>query len=811
MHILSLLLSFNILSNAAPKLWETGTSLELARQRVKQLHDIDYKIEFHLPKLAKDPIEGSEEITFDLKSTSQPVVLDFQAAKPGAIKKLVVNSHASDTEIKNGHLILPTKFLRKGKNFISIDFTAGNAGFQRRDDFLYTLFVPNKASQTFPCFDQPDLKARFTLSLKMPAQWVAVSQGLELPKKIEGDTQTVHFAETLPTSTYLFAFAAGQFQVVAKKINGREIKLYHRETDTKKVDRNAEAIFDLHGKSLKWLEDYTGIPYPFTKFDIVAIPAFPFGGMEHPGSIFYSDKALFLDESATQKQFMSRAGVIAHETSHMWFGDLVTMRWFNDVWLKEVFANFMADKIVNPLFPEINHDLQFLFAHYPYAYGVDRTAGANPIQQKLTNLNNASSLYGAIIYDKAPIVMRQLEKFVGEENFHQGLKTYLKKFSWGNAEWKDLLETLSQQSKKSLTKWNKAWIEQTGRPKLAANVQNQKLQVADPLNESGKWPQDLNENSYGLLSMNAESLAYIQQHMEDIPDETLRAVLWVQLWENLLERQISMEDYLKLAIRVLPKERQELTLDFILNTLKYGYWALLTPPERSKYEQSLEKMMWDQSQVEYLSVPARMAFFKAYQSLFTTKEAWKNIYDVWTEKRKIKGLKFAEADWMMMAYALALRKPEEAKKIKEAQLKRIQDSERKNEFQFIMRAVAASNEKEQTAFFESLRVADNRKNEPWVLDALSYLHHPLRGTNSRKFVSPSLEMLSEIKQTSGIFFPLRWLNATLGYHNDPDTRRVVDTYLNANPNMDAGLKLKLLQASDTLIRFTAQGRVSDSN
>jgi len=630
---------------------------------------------------------------------------------------------------------------------------------------------------------------------------------------VEGDFQTVHFAETLPTSTYLFAFAAGQFHVIAKKINGREMKLYHRESDAKKVARNMDAIFDLHGQSLKWLEDYTGLPYPYTKFDFVVIPAFPFGGMEHPGSIFYSDKALFLDESATQKQFMSRVGLIAHETSHMWFGNLVTMRWFNDVWLKEVFANFMADKIVNPMFPEVNHDLQFLFAHYPFAYGVDRTAGANPIQQKLTNLNNASSLYGAIIYDKAPIVMRQLEQFVGEESFHQGLKAYLKKFSWGNAEWKDLLDALSKQAKKPLTKWSKAWVEQTGRPKLTAKVQNEKpkLQVLDPLKESNKWPQDLNENSYGLLSMDAASLTYIQQHMEDIPDETLRAVLWVQLWENLLERQISIEDYLKLAIRVLPKERQELTLDFILNTLKYGYWALLTSPERAKYEASLEKVLWEQSQAEYLSVPARMAFFKAYQNLFTTKEAWKNIYNVWTEKRKTKDLKFAEADWMTMAYALALRDPEASRKIKEAQLKRIQDPERKNEFQFIMKAVAANTEKDQTAFFESLRTADNRKNEPWVADALMYINHPLRGANSKKFVGPSLELLPEIKNTSGIFFPLKWLYVTLVYHNDLDTRRIVEAYLKANPNMDAGLKLKLLQASDTLMRFTAQGRVSDGN
>ena len=139
------------------------------------------------------------------------------------------------------------------------------------------------------------------------------------------------------------------------------------------------------------MEDYTGIPYPFGKFDFVLIPAFQFGGMEHAGTILYNASGLLLDESATQNQLLGRASVIAHETAHMWFGDLVTMRWFNDVWMKEVFANFMAAKIVNPSFPEVNHELRFLLSHYPAAYEVDRTPGTNPIRQPLANLNEAGS------------------------------------------------------------------------------------------------------------------------------------------------------------------------------------------------------------------------------------------------------------------------------------------------------------------------------------------------------------------------------------------------------------------------------------
>ncbi len=151
--------------------------------------------------------------------------------------------------------------------------------------------------------------------------------------------------------------------------------MFHRETDAAKVARNRDAIFELHARALEFLERYTAIPYPFGKFDFVAIPAFQFGGMEHAGKILYNASGLMLDESATQNQLLGRASVIAHETAHMWFGDLVTMRWFNDVWMKEVFANFMAAKIVNPSFPTVNHDLRFLLSNYPSAYEVDRTPG----------------------------------------------------------------------------------------------------------------------------------------------------------------------------------------------------------------------------------------------------------------------------------------------------------------------------------------------------------------------------------------------------------------------------------------------------
>src|SRR5690606_16737601 len=180
------------------------------------------------------------------------------------------------------------------------------------------------------------------------------------------------------------------------------------------------------------------------------------------------------------------------ETAHMWFGDLVTMRWFNDVWMKEVFANFMAAKIVNPSFPDVDHELRFLYAHYPAAYGVDRTDGANPIRQELANLNEAGSLYGAIIYQKAPIVMRQLELLIGADAMQSGLREYLRNHAFGNATWPDLVRVLDARTPQDLEAWSRAWVEEPGRPRVSVRRNSDGEVVIDTVDSRGRpleWAQ----------------------------------------------------------------------------------------------------------------------------------------------------------------------------------------------------------------------------------------------------------------------------------------------------------------------------------
>src|SRR5829696_3432029 len=457
---------------------DLGISEALARERTARLTNLRYDLALTIPAARTQAVAGRALIRFSLSDATEPLILDYQPDRSGFLRRVEANGRETTVRQVNGHIIIPADALRAGENSLTLEFNAGDGPLNRNDEFLYTIFVPARAHQAFPCFDQPDLKARWSLRLDVPDGWEALGNGAELERTSAGGRTQISFSGTQPVSTYLFAFAAGKFSVEQAERNGRTFRMFHRETDAAKVARNRDAIFDLHASSLDWLEKYTAIPYPFGKFDFVAVPAFQFGGMEHPGSIFYNANGLLLDESATQDQMLGRASVIAHETAHMWFGDLVTMRWFDDVWMKEVFANHMAAKIVNPAFPALNHDLRYLVDYYPSAYGIDRTAGTNEIRQPLKNLNEAGTLYGAIIYQKAPIVMRQLETLVGSDGFREGLQEYLKAHAFANATWPDLIALLDRRTPEDLAAWSRAWVEERGRPaiKTELSLSNGKIQ-----------------------------------------------------------------------------------------------------------------------------------------------------------------------------------------------------------------------------------------------------------------------------------------------------------------------------------------------
>jgi len=824
---------------------EPGVPAALAEGRAGRISNLRYELHIDIPAARKDPVTGRVTIRFDLRDASRPLAIDFA----GSSARMTLKDGSALTPV-NEHLVIPPSELKTGANALTLEFESADAPLNRTDDFLYALFVPARARQAFPVFDQPDLKARYSVTLVAPSDWEAISNGAQLTRDVSSARATIRFGETRPISSYLFTFSAGRFKVEEATRNGRAFRMLHRETDAARVARNRDAIFDLHAAAIQWLESYTHIPYPFGKFDFLLVPSFQFGGMEHPGAIYYNASGLLLDESATQNQYLGRASLIAHETSHMWFGDLVTMRWFNDVWMKEVFANFMAAKIVNPAFPEINHELRFFYAHYPGAYEVDRTAGTNPIRQRLDNLNGAGSLYGAIIYQKAPIVMRQLEMLLGDDTFREGMREYLKAYAFGNATWTDLITILDRRTSEDLASWSHAWVEEAGRPSVATvletegpRVESLTITQKDPYEARGlRWSQPLNvliayehdavvrkvtlkdslEHvpeptghtslplyvlpnadgvAYGDFVLDEGSRRYLLGNLPAIDDELRRGVVTVTLWEEMLDGRVAPRDMLDVLLRSLPTERNELTLQRMLAYTTDAYWRWIPENQRDALAPKLEALL--RTGLDGARTPSlKSAWFNALRDVALTRPTLEWLERVWQQTESVPGLKLAEPDYITLAQALALRGVPGAEKVLDQQIARTENPDRKSRMVFVRPSLSAD-QPARDAFFASLKDAANRRREAWVLEALGYVHHPLRASASRKYVMPSLELLREIQQTGDIFFPKRWMDATLSGHTSPEAAQIVRSFLETLPaDYPDRLRRIILSSADDLFRGT---------
>lgn len=825
---------------------EPGVSLQLARERKEAISGLGYELFFNLPEDPKAPIRATQTIRFNLETPRQ-IILDFKE-DPAFVTLVQVNGRTAQYRFTNEHIVLPRRYFNKDNNIIAVDFRAGEQSLNRNEEFLYTLLVPDRARTLFPCFDQPNLKAAYTLTLEVPEHWVAVSNTAPNETFLENKRKTIRFGTTEPLSTYLFSFVAGEFQQETQTRNGRSISLYHRETDPLKIAQTG-IIFDQVYASLEWLEEYTGIPYPFAKYDFIILPGFQYGGMEHTGATLYNDRRMFLGEHPTTGEQLSRMSLIAHETAHMWFGDYVTMDWFDDVWTKEVFANYFASQMIRPQFPGINHRLNDLRAFYATAYAVDRTAGTNAIKQPLDNLAKAGLIYGNIIYDKAPVVMNMLVERMGPEAFRKGIRTYLKQFAYGNATWEDLISILDRETSEDLESWSRVWIHSRGMPHIHARISNDSLVVTqtDPLGRDLLWPQkvtfllttgeqdpDLNlgrdqdlkldreQNrtltldlelaeakapvppgmkyilpntdglAYGMFLPDSLSMEYMLHNLARFEAEETRLSLLMTLYENMLAGNLSGDAFTQALIRYLPAETNNLVRNSALSYLADATLRYTTGENVRTEAFLLETAANTKEDKEY-----RLLTYRTLTGLFTDSLITKRLFEQWDNGKSFDELPFAETEMTSLAYQLMIRLPEKASYICEKQLERITNPDRRKAFAFITQAVNPD-PAARDAFFQSLLEVENRSTEPWVISALGYLNHFLRQEHALKYIHPALAGLEEVQQTGDIFFPTAWISACLSGHNSRAAADIVSAFLREHPDYEPLLKNKILQAADNL-------------
>lgn len=816
---------------------EAGVSRILADQRKADIKELIYHLKFTIPEAKSEVVDGIVKISFR-QDEVQPVILDFRE-DPEKVKSVRVNGQSQEVQLENEHIVVPGTQLVAGKNEIEIEFIAGDQSLNRNDEYLYTLLVPERARTLFPCFDQPDLKAVFSLELDLPQTWVAVANGQIVKEETLGDRKQVRFAETKPLSTYLFSFVAGKWQKATESRNGRTIALYYRETDPAKIAQ-IDTIMDMVYTSLDWLEEYTQIPYPFEKYDLVVVPGFQFGGMEHAGAVLYNDKRMFLGTSPSVTEELGRMELIAHETAHMWFGDAVTMAWFDDVWTKEVFANYFAARMTEPQFPQVNHRLNDLRNFYVSAYSEDRTAGSTSIKQPLENLKDAGLIYGQIVYDKAPIVMKKLVEMMGEESFRKGIQEYLNTYLYSNATWEDLITILDKYTSHDLTGWSHVWVNEKGMPEISIEEKggNGEYVVAqrDSWERGLVWPQQLkilfvkdggqevteeeiqeipldasiqnftvpagiqyilpnmDGEAYGYFVLDERTAEFCMNHLSGFKNPQLRLATIMTLYENSLNNRI---DPLILANTLVSHLKNE-TEPLIISTV-VGYIKALALHGSAAGNPDIEKGLLELSRTP-VGPGCQQAAFRALLGIFVLPETTAEIYRIWNTQKPYAGLSLSESDYMKMAYELAIRMPEQYEEFYTLQSQRIGDPDRQKEFGFIAQAVVPE-ARSRDSLFSSLLIPENRRIEPWVTQVMYYLNHPLRQKEAVKYILPALEELQEVQRTGDIFFPKNWVSACLGGHNSIEATLVVEEFLREHADYPVLLKNKILQSADPLFRL----------
>jgi len=328
------------------------------------------------------------------------------------------------------------------------------------ETYAFTQFEATDARRMFPCFDEPGMKARFRLTVTVPSRLTALSNMPIVSEKVDGEMKTVTFDETPIMSTYLLALAVARLESKEIQVAGTRVAVWTVPGQLYLGD----FALKVTAAVLPLLNDYFDLPYPYPKLDLVSVPDFAMGAMENWGAIFFRDSRLLLDEAlASTGTQRGVANVITHEIVHQWFGNLVTMPWWDDLWLNEAFATWLAVKIVDQWRPEWNSWVEFQ-QEKQIPLGVDALQTTRPIQAKVTSAAQIEEMFDALTYEKGAACLRMIEQFLGEEAFRKGIRDYMKAHQFKNATAEDLWSALAAASGQPVSTIAKDWFTQPGFP-----------------------------------------------------------------------------------------------------------------------------------------------------------------------------------------------------------------------------------------------------------------------------------------------------------------------------------------------------------
>jgi len=668
-----------------------------AKDRAEHLYVNSYAVTLDVTK-GEETFYSKSEVSF---TCNKPGYATFIDAVGRSVISATLNGVAVDVSGFDGESIFLTNLAADNLLVVELEaeYSKSGEGLQRSVDpadgevYLYSQGETAYIRNMFACFDQPSLKATFTLTVTTPGHWEAVSNNPVESKVAKGDLVEWKFKTTPRIPTYLDALIAGPYSSVHDLYKGeKEIPLgiYCRKSMMQYLD--PEDIFLVTKQGFEYFEKVFGLAYPFEKYDQIAVVDFNFGAMENAGAVTFREEVLVFRSHMPDKAYLSRANVILHEMAHMWFGDMVTMSWWDDLWLNESFAEWASYLALTEATRFNGAWTEFNSARKNGAYRQDQLSTTHPIIADMVDMEAVNANFDGITYAKGASVLHQLVAHVGRPQFIAGLQKYFAKHAWGNTTLNDLLVELESASGRKLDAWVNTWLQTAGvntlRPRLeiagdtyssvvisqevplvpagSKELRPHRLAVGlydisgDSLNRrksveldvvgasttvaelAGEKVADLllindRDLSYAKLRFDDRSIATLKKYLGRLNDPLARALSWAAIWDMHRDAQISSSDFIEIALSGLAGENDDAIVNIVIGQLGTSVEGYASDANRNKYREKLAAGFWNLMQASAPASDLQLLYSRAFAANAHTPEQIKNVRGILNGE--VKGLK----------------------------------------------------------------------------------------------------------------------------------------------------------------------------
>jgi aminopeptidase N len=672
----------------------------------------------------------SYRIDLDLTTSAQTFIakttVKFSGLKPGqstfidAVGKRIIaaslNGVAFEVKDYDGQTIHLPALAAENELILEIEANYSNTGegLHRFVDpadnevYLYTQFETGDARQMYACFDQPDQKATFTISAITPKHWEVISNyEIDSVTDVGSDSKKVQFKESQIISTYVTAIVAGPYQHVHDEYVGEKtipLGIYARKSFFHHVD--ADNIFKVTKQGFAYFEKTFGLAYPFGKYDQLAVAEYNWGAMENVGCVTFHEDVLIFRSRVTESKHLGRASTILHEMAHMWFGDLVTMKWWEDLWLNESFAEWASYMATSEATQYKTAWTEFNALRKNWAYRQDQLSTTHPIATEMKDLEDVKTNFDGISYAKGASVLQQLVEHVGRENFIKGLRIYFTKHAFKNTTLNDLMVELEATSGRDLKPWAATWLQTAGvntlRPEIeiesgvykklaikqeaptmpvgSKELRPHRLRVAlfdiagdslvkrksvaldvagaltDVTELQGEKEADLvlindGDLTYAKLRFDERSIATLKSHLGGLNEPLARALIWASLWDSVRDGELSASDYITIALNALGTESDISIVSATNTNIETAIWQYAAPSHRpalrAKVSDALNKFL----KASAAGSDHQLAFARGFAESAATPEQSKEIIEILNGS--INGLTIdAELRWHLVICAV---------------------------------------------------------------------------------------------------------------------------------------------------------------